>query len=197
MGYVKNTGYPEFNPKQAKKLVDEYKAAHGGEFSVVLEHTNDPANTAEAEQIKQQLAEVGIDATLKQDDQTAFIAAAVGGDFSIMLWRNHPGNDPDQNYHWWAPGSILNFGKINDPEMQALMDQARSSSDPAERKRLYEDVNRRFGEQVYNVWAYDSEWTIAGQQGVEGFAGPPLPDGGGKPLFMYGRHPLLGISVSQ
>ena len=196
-GYVKNTGYPKYNPKQAKKLAEEYKTAHGGEFSVVLEHTNDPANTAEADIIKQQLAEVGIDATLKQDDQTAFIAAAVGGNFSIMLWRNHPGNDPDQNYHWWEPDSILNFGKINDPEMQALMDQARSSSDPAERKRLYEDVNKRFGEQVYNVWAYDSEWTIGARQGVKGLAGPPLPDGNGKPLFMYGRHPLLGISVPQ
>ena len=42
---------------------------------MVLEHTNDPANVAEADIIKQQLAEVGIDATLKQDDQTAFIAA--------------------------------------------------------------------------------------------------------------------------
>jgi peptide/nickel transport system substrate-binding protein len=197
LGYLKTTGYPKYNPKKARKLVQDYKTANGGEFSVVLEHTNDPANVAEADIIKQQLAEVGIDATLKQDDQTAFIAAAVGGNFSIMLWRNHPGDDPDQQYHWWQPDSILNFGKINDPELQTLLDQARSSTDRAERKRLYEQVNRRFGEQVYNVWAYTSEWTIAGQKNVKGFAGPPIPDGGGKQMFLYGRHPLLGISVSQ
>ncbi len=197
LGYLKNPGYPKYNPEKAEQLVQDYKDAHGGEFSVVLEHTNDPANVAEADIIKQQLDEVGIDATLKQDDQTAFIAAAVSGDFSIMLWRNHPGDDPDQQYHWWQPDSILNFGKINDPELQTLLDQARSSTDRAERKRLYEQVNRRFAEQVYNVWAYNSEWTIAGQENVKGFAGPPIPDVGGKQMFLYGRHPLLGISVSQ
>ena len=61
---------------------------------MVLEHTNDPANAAEADIIKQQLAKAGIDATLKQDDQTAFIIAAVSGNFSIMLWRQHPGKRP-------------------------------------------------------------------------------------------------------
>ena len=42
---MKDPGYPKYNLKKAKKLADEYKAAHGGEFSVVLEHTNDPSTT--------------------------------------------------------------------------------------------------------------------------------------------------------
>jgi peptide/nickel transport system substrate-binding protein len=196
-GYLKNPGYPKYNPKQAKKLADAYKDAHGGEFSVVLEHTNDPANVAEADIIKQQLAKVGIDATLKQDDQTAFVVAAVSGNFSIMLWRQHPGSDPDQQYPWWQVGSTVNFGKFDDPELQALLDQGRAETDPAARKKIYEDVNRRFAEQVYNVWAYNSEWVVASNKSVKGLAGPPLPDKGGKPIFLYGRHPLLGISVSQ
>ena len=55
LGYVKNPGYPtKQNVAQAKKLVKQYKAAHGGQFSVTLLHTNDPANTAEAELMKQQ-----------------------------------------------------------------------------------------------------------------------------------------------
>jgi peptide/nickel transport system substrate-binding protein len=196
-GYLKNPGYPKYNPTEAKKLADTYKAAHGGEFSVVLEHTNDPANTAEADLIKQQLAAVGIDATLKGEDQTAFVVAAVTGNYSIMLWRQHPGSDPDAQYQWWANGSVLNFADFVDPELQALLDQGRASNDPAERKKIYQDVNKRFSEQVYNVWAYYSDWTIAAQKNVQGLAGPPLPDGGGKPLFLYGRHPLLGISLSQ
>jgi peptide/nickel transport system substrate-binding protein len=193
MGYVKNTGYPGFNAKQAKKLADQYKAAHGGQFNIVLEHTNDPANTAEAELIKEQLAKAGIDATLKQEDQTAFIASAVGGNFSIMLWRNHPGDDPDVNYVWWQTGSLVNFGKIADPELQSLLDQGRQTEDPAKRKQTYEQVNKIFGKQVYNVWAYYSDWVIASEKNVEGIAGPPLPDGGGQPAFVYGRHPVVGM----
>jgi peptide/nickel transport system substrate-binding protein len=196
-GYLKNPGYPKYNLKEAKKLAAEYKAAHDGQFSVVLEHTNDPANTQEAELIKQQLAKAGIDSTLKQDDQTAFIVAAVTGNFSIMLWRNHPGDDPDVNYQWWETGSALNFGKIADPELQSLLDQGRQSTDPAARTKIYEQVNQRFASQLYNVWAYNAAWTVAANKQVAGLAGPPLPDRGGQPLFLYGRHPLLGISVSQ
>jgi peptide/nickel transport system substrate-binding protein len=196
-GYVKNPGYPKYNLKQAKKLVADYKTAHGGNFDLVLEHTNDPANTQEAELIKQQLSKAGINATLKQDDQTAFITAAVSGNFSIMLWRNHPGDDPDANYQWWETGSLLNFGKFADPELMQLLQQGRSETDPAKRKQIYQQVDKRFASQLYNVWSFYDNWLIATKKDVQGLMGPPLPDGGGQALFIYGRHPLLGVSLSK
>jgi peptide/nickel transport system substrate-binding protein len=198
IGYTKNPGVPEYNLKQAKKLASEYKAAHGGEFSVVIEHTNDPANTQEAELIKRQLAEAGIDSTLKQDDQTAFILAAVSGNFSIMLWRQHPGDDPDAQYYWWNTGSTLNFGKFDDPTMQSLLDEGRAETDAKKRKKIYLDVNKRFASQVYNVWSYYSDWVVGANEDVQGLTGPPLPDGGGKPaVLLYGRQPLLGLHVTN
>jgi peptide/nickel transport system substrate-binding protein len=198
IGYVKDPGFPKYNLKEAKKLASAYKAAHGGQFSVVLEHTDDPANTAEAELIKEQLAKAGIDGTLKQDDQTAFVLAAVGGNFSILLWRQHPGDDPDAQYYWWNTGSTLNFGKFNDPTLQGLLDQGRTETDPAKRKQIYTDINKRFASQVYNVWAYYADWVVAAKPKVQGLTGPPLPDGGGKPaVLLYGRQPLLGLSVNK
>ena len=198
IGYVKDPGFPKYNLKQAKKLASDYKAAHGGQFSVVLEHTNDPANTAEAELIKQQLAKAGIDATLKSEDQTAFVIAAVSGNFSIMLWRQHPGDDPDAQYYWWNKGSTLNFGKFDDPTLQSLIDQGRSETDPAKRQKIYRDVNKRFASQVYNVWAYYADWVVGANKKVGGLTGPPLPDGGGKPaVLLYGRQPLLGLYLTK
>ena len=196
-GYLKDPGFPKYDVKEATKLADQYKAANGGQFSVVLEHTNDTANVAEAEVIKEQLAKAGIDATLKQDDQTAFISAAVTGNFSVLLWRQHPGDDPDGQYQWWFDGSLLNFGKFSDPTMQGLLDQGRASNDAAARKTIYQNVNKEFASQVFNVWLYYSQWMIAGQKNIQGFAGPPLPDGGGQAMFLYGRHPLLGIYKTQ
>ena len=198
IGYEKNPGFPKYNLKAAKKLAADYKAAHGGQFSVVLEHTNDPANTAEAELIKEQLSKAGIDSTLKQDDQTAFVIAAVGGNFSILLWRQHPGDDPDAQYYWWNTGSTLNFGKFNDPTLQGLIDQGRTETDAAARKKIYQQVNERFASQVYNVWAYYADWVVGAKKNVQGLTGPPLPDGGGKPaVLLYGRQPLLGLSVTK
>jgi peptide/nickel transport system substrate-binding protein len=198
IGYLKDPGYPQYNLKEAKKLASAYKAAHNGEFSVVLEHTNDPANTQEAELIKEQLAKAGIDSTLKQDDQTAFILAAVSGNFSVLLWRQHPGDDPDAQYIWWNTGSTLNFGKFNDPTLQGLLDQGRTETDPAKRKQIYQDVNKRFASQVYNVWAYYADWVVGAKKNVQGLTGPPLPDGGGQPaVLLYGRQPLLGLYVTR
>jgi peptide/nickel transport system substrate-binding protein len=198
LGFLKNPGYPKYDPKQAAKLAAAYKAAHDGQFSVVLEHTDDPANTAEAEIIKQQLSKVGIDSTLKQDDQTAFILAAVSGNFSVLLWRQHPGDDPDADYPWWQTGNLLNFGKFNDPTLQGLLDQGRAETDQAKRKQIYQQVNQRFASQVYNVWAYYAQWVIGAKKNVQGLAGPPLPDNGGQPaLLLYGRHPLLGVWLKK
>ena len=120
----------------------------------MLEHTNDPANAEEAQVIKQQLAKAGIKATLKSEDQTAVITSAVTQNFSIMLWRNHPGEDPDTQYLWWYErgSTLLNFGKINDPTLQTPLDQGRSEPDEAKRKAIYEQVNQEFTKQVYNVW---------------------------------------------
>jgi peptide/nickel transport system substrate-binding protein len=192
-GYLKKTGFPNKNLDESRRLVEEYKATHGGSFEVTLEHTDDPENSDEAQLIQQQLTEVGIDANLRQDDQTAFINQALLGNFSILLFRSPTAGDPGTYYPFWQQGSLLNFGKFADPTLQGLLDQARSEPDPATRKQIYEQVNQRFGEQVYNVWSYFVTWVIASRPDVNGLAGPPLPDGGGKPAFLYGRHPVLGL----
>ena len=43
------------------------------------------------------------------------------------------------------------------------------------------------------MWAYYADWTVGAKKTVQGLAGPPLPDGGGKPEFIYGRHPCRHV----
>jgi peptide/nickel transport system substrate-binding protein len=196
-GYVKDPGFPKHDLAGAKQLVDAYKAAHGGQFSVVLETTNDPENSQEAQLLKEQLSKASIDATLQIEDQTALINTALSGKFSILLWRNHPGDDPDTQYVWWYKGSPINFGKFDDPQFQGLLDQGRSTADAEQRAQVYEQIDKEFASQVYNVWAWYVTWVIAAKPNVQGLAGPPLPDGGGSPLFIYGRHPVTGIWIKK
>jgi peptide/nickel transport system substrate-binding protein len=197
MGHLANPGYPKFNLAKAKQLVKTYKDAHGGEFNVVIETTNDPENSAEAQLIKQQFSKAGINGTLQQEDQASLINTALGGNFSLLLWRNHPGDDPDGQYVWWTETSPINFGKFKDPQLQSLLDQGRSETDPAKRKAIYEQVTKIFGQQVYNLWSYWEQWDIASNPKVQGLMGPPLPDEGGTAEFLFGRHPLLGIWVKR
>jgi peptide/nickel transport system substrate-binding protein len=197
VGYLKNPGFPQFNLAKARKLVAAYKAAHGGQFHVVVESANDPENSPEAQLIKEQLAKAGIDGTLQTEDQSSLINTALGGNFNLLLWRNHPGDAPDVNYVWWYTGSPINFGKFDDPQLQALLDQGRGEADPVKQQAIYSQVNKIFAKQVYNVWSYYDNWLIVGRSNVRGLAGPPLPDGGGQPAFVYGRHPLLGIWLAN
>jgi peptide/nickel transport system substrate-binding protein len=111
-----------------------------------------------------------------------------------MLFRNHPGGDPDTQYVWWHSGSPVNFGKIDDPEIDKALEEGRSESDPAKRAEIYENMNRRFAEQVHNIWWNWSLWTVASVPTVHGILGPDLTDMEPFPGLATGN-PVSGIWV--
>ena len=93
-----------------------------------------------------------------------------------MTFRNYPGGDPDQNYVWWyGDGNPVNFGRWDDPELNALLDEGRQTPDPDERKRIYQDVNRRMATEVHGMWAWFTPWAVVTAPEVHNILGPPLP----------------------
>ncbi|HEY8057166.1 MAG TPA: ABC transporter substrate-binding protein [Acidimicrobiales bacterium] len=184
MGYLEDTGYPAYDPEAAAAIVEEYEAANGPiEFS--YRTTADPDNALTVELISQNLADVGIDVTIDQTEQGEFIQQAVIGNFEVFTWRNHGGIDPETERVWWHSenadpiGEVaLNFGRFQDDVIDENLQVLRESQDEAERTAAAENINRRFGEQVYNVWADWSFWIMAYQNDVHGVRTPlVLPDG--------------------
>jgi peptide/nickel transport system substrate-binding protein len=196
-GYMSNAGYPAFNLKKAQALVTKVKAAHGGQFNVTFLTTTDPDNIQEAQVLKQMVEKAGMSATIAQFDQSGLINEALGGNFSVLLWRNlHGGSTqfPDADtYPWFSNTSPVNFGKFKDDQTQALLDQGRQAQNPADIKRIYSQWNKLMAKQVYILPGWFVNWTIGYQPNVT-VTLPPLPDGQGKPLFVYGRIPVLGLS---
>ena len=200
-GYLKDAGYPKFNVKKAKSLASKVKSADGS-FSVILGTTTDPENSREAQLMKEQLGKAGIDAEIAQFDQATLINKALSGDIDVLLWRNlHGGytNSTDSdNYPWWAnadTGNLINFSKFNNPDTQALLEQGRGESDKAAITKTYQDFNKAMAQNVYILPVWYVSWTIGYSPDVK-LTLPPIPDGQGKPLFVYGRIPVLGISKS-
>jgi peptide/nickel transport system substrate-binding protein len=192
VGYVRQPGFPAHDLKRARSLVRQYKSTHGGKFAAVLETDTDVQNQAEAQLVQAQLERAGIEVTISVGDETGFVNAALGGQFGILQVANHQGDDPDQNYGWWSSTSPANFGHFDDPTLQALLDEGRSEVDPQKRRKIYEAINRRFAEQVYNLWAYYYSSTIVAKRRIHGLDGALLPDQGGRQLFIN-VHPLSGI----
>jgi hypothetical protein len=62
-------------------------------------------------------------------------------------------------------------------------------------RKTYQDFNRAMAKGLYLLPMWYVNWTIASQPGVK-IAFPPLPDGGGKPAFVYGRIPVLGLRAA-
>jgi peptide/nickel transport system substrate-binding protein len=198
-GYLKDAGIPEFNLKKAKELAEKVKAANNGEFSVrILADTSDPSNIDEAQLLQQQLEAAGIDTELPPAaNQASFITDAVAGNFGMFLWRNlHGGNDKYIDvdmFPWFGEKSLVNFGRISDATLEQALNDGREAEDIADLKEAYKTANRQISENVYILPMWYVDWTIVSTKDTK-VTLPNLPDGGGKPLFVYGRIPLLGLS---
>jgi len=194
LGNLEDTGYPEYDPEQAKQLLDEYKEEKGiDEVEIAYTTTTDPANLQTAELLKQFWEQVGFSIPLAQIEQGQFIITALTGDFEMFGWRNHGGVDPDAQRIWWhsetadPPGALaLNFGRIRDDVIDENLDTIRQSQDEAEVKEAAEAINRRFGEQVYNLWTSWTTWGIAKKPDVNGLDAFELPDGQGPTIYGNG-----------
>jgi len=191
------TGARHRDLERARALADQYEEEHGQPIRFEYLTVNDPENLAIAQLVKEQQSEAGIDVSIRSVDQPTLINEALAGSYTGMGFRQHPGGDPDTQYVWWHSGSPVNFARINDPEIDALLDEGRVETDPAKRTKIYQDLTREFAKEYYNLWSWYTYWAVGYQNDVKGVTGPPLPDGSGRPFALFaGVIPVLGISQS-
>jgi peptide/nickel transport system substrate-binding protein len=201
LGHLDDTGYPTFDPDGARALVDEYEAENGP-AQIVFTTTSDPTDFQSAQLNQQFWEDVGIDVTLDQIEQSQLIATALRGEFEAFDWRNHGSIDPDAQRPWWISDNALpigelalNFGRIDDEVIDENLDIVRESNDLAERRSAAEAINRRFGEEVYNLWTDWALWVIPHQARVHGVSTPiALPDGGQAAPFGQGFTGAINVT---
>lgn len=192
-GYLEDTGFPDFDPERAEELVADYQGRTGRPFEFTYAHASDEDNLRAAQFIQEQLAEAGIAVNLQAREQAALINTALGGDWDAMAFRNFPGGVPDGNYVWWHSDSPANLGRIDDPEVDALLDEGRSELDETASEQIYQNLNRRLAEQVHFVWLDWTLWSIGAQPDIEGIMGTTLPDGAEPSSGLATGHATSGI----
>ncbi len=195
VGYLEDTGYPAYDPDRAAELVQEYARTTGQplEFTLTIPNTEEPIQIAQL--LQKQVEAVGAKMNVKTVEQATLITQAIAGDFQAIAFRNHPGGDPDSNYVWWYGGSPLNFGRFDDPEINALLDQGRVEADPDKRQEIYADINREFAKKHYDLWLIWNDWVVATADNVHGIEGPPNPDGSGPFPGLADTHSLAGTWI--
>ncbi len=179
--YVK-TDFPSNDVAKGKALIDAYKADHPGDVTVELGTTPVPANTATTALLAQQWGRCGVTVQLKTTSQSQFILDAATGQYTSNLWRQFAASDPDGDYQWWiganAVGPLtLNFARLNDPQINTALDQARATPDEAVRKSAYATLQKRQTELVPYIWLAHTQWAIGAAKNIRNITNVALPDG--------------------
>ncbi|MDE0579297.1 MAG: ABC transporter substrate-binding protein [bacterium] len=195
-GYLEDTGFPGYDPGTGSATI-----ARLGVSSVDLGTTNDPANLLSTELIATMWNDCGLDVNITQVDQAELITNAVFGNFSAFLWRQHEGFGVAPERTWWhskfGQGIALNFGRINNPAIDAALDEVLTTTDPDRLRELAEDINRAFGESAHYIWFYNSNWLFATYDHVHGVDNLTLDGGARHERIFSGRVFLTETWIEQ
>lgn len=120
-----------YDPDRARELLAEAGYPDGFEITVVSNTVTIYQRLAEV--IQQQWGEIGID--VEVEASTDLTRERREGEFEVMVEPFEAGRpDPTVFFeNYYAPDGRLNFGALEYPGVDELIDEARSSTDPAER----------------------------------------------------------------
>jgi ABC-type transport system substrate-binding protein len=179
------TGYPSFDLSKAQQLVNQYKADHGGQapaFTVGV--TNTPKDLERGQLMQSMWNKAGMQVQISQTEQSQFILNALLGKMQVYSWGQFASADPDFNYIWWnsstaSPvGSLaLNIARNKDPQIDQSLAVGRTSTDQATRATAYQNVAKRFAQDIPYLWLDREVWLYSAKPTVMNFAGGTLPDG--------------------
>ncbi len=183
--FYTSVDYPKYNPTQAKALVQQY-TRDKGPLRFELGSTTSPIAVQANQFMQQQFQAAGMQVTLTQVQQDEFISDALGGKHQAYNWRQFGAVDPDLNYIFWSPTTIfpapinlaVNMARNTDPQMETLLQQGRTTSDKAERAKVYQKVAQQFGKDIPYIWLDRAIWSVIAASKVQNFNNPTLPDGG-------------------
>ncbi|WAJ27320.1 ABC transporter substrate-binding protein [Antarcticirhabdus aurantiaca] len=173
--------YPH-DPERAKALLAEAGVTQATlRFLVPQGGSGMLEPVAMATAIQADLAAVGLTAAIETFEWNTYLSTvnpglAGKGDMAAMAWMT---NDPDTLPFLTLRADALpenggfNSGYYTNPDVDALLDKARRSTDQAERGRLYEEVQRLVHDDA--PWLFVANWkqTTASTAAVQGFKPEP------------------------
>ena len=144
--------------------------------AVVLTATNSPDIQQVAEVIQSMAAEAGFDLKIRVTEFATSLKQAEDGAYQLFLIGWSGRSDPDGNsYSFQTCGSPQNNAGYCDKEVDAAHQEARTKSDPAERKKAYEKVAAKFLTEGSILYLYHPQVLVAHTDKVEGYK--QMPDG--------------------
>lgn len=187
-GYA-GSGVYEFDQEKAKALLAEAGYADG--FACTLYVNDNQGRVEVCQAIQAMLKEIGIDVKIEIQEFGTFISNTTGGahDMAYFGWVTST-KDGDYTYysleHSSQQGAAGNRTFINDPEVDALVEAARTTTDVEARMAAYTELSAKLKEIANNAPILYEAITAGGSNKVEGFVLDPI-----------GYHDLSNVKVAE
>ena len=172
--YQASVPIPKRDVAKAKALLAE--AGVKTPYALELMVPNNPETRQLAEVIQAMTKEAGFDVKIRITEFATSLNTAEKGDFDAYLLAWSGRTDPDGNlYSFHSCKGPLNYGKFCDPAIDALLDKSREISDPAERKKVFEQIAAKTIREGSILYLYHRKYFFPHTTKLAGFK--PMPDG--------------------
>jgi peptide/nickel transport system substrate-binding protein len=171
--YAKGLPVPKRNVERAKALLKEAGVTNPS-FTLVTPTTSDAQRLALVVQAMSR--EAGFDVKIQAAEFATSLNMADKGDFEayVLAWSGRA--DPDGNlFSFHGCKQPLNYAGYCDAETDKLLAQSRTLRDPAERKKVFEQIAARVMKERPIVYLYHRNWLWAYNAKLSGVRN--VPDG--------------------
>lgn len=175
-----------FDQELASQLVQEVVAEEpelvdgDDKIPVTLSVIERAVDKAQAEMIKEMADAVGFNVTIEVLERAAWVAKLVstpgqeGGVFEFATMRNPVGPyDPDLDWRtFYYSGGGFNVAHLDDPAIDAMLNQAATTYDEEVRLELYNGLQQAAFDDPWYGYLWQQNWNWAMQVTLENFSEP-------------------------
>ncbi len=172
--YQKSIPIPKRDVAKAKALLKE--AGVTTPIAIDFMVPQGVENKAVSEVVQSMAAEAGFDMKIRVTEFASSLKAAEAGDYQAYFIGWSGRTDPDGNlYTFHACKAANNYGGYCNAEVDKVLNEARTFSDPAKRKAVYEPAAKTLLSEGHIIYLNHRKVLIAHSTKLEGFV--PVPDG--------------------
>ena len=171
--YAKNVPVPKRDVERAKALLKEAGVPKPS-FTLITPTTSDAQRLALV--VQAMTREAGFDVKIQSTEFATSLNLADKGDYEayVLAWSGRA--DPDGNlFSFYGCKQPLNYPGYCSAETDALLNQSRTLRDPAERKKVFEQIAARVLKERGIVYLYHRNWLWAYSPKLSGVRS--VPDG--------------------
>lgn len=166
-----------YDPERAKELLAEAGYDESNPLKVEFTCMDDSRMIPIAEVVAEQLRLVGVEATIERYERAAWLnKVRTEHDYLLALMNTAAQyNDADYLYGLYHSQYVggRNWGDVNDPELDALLESGRSETDKAQRDEIYRKVVERMDEMQYAPAILQMDQPYFYNASLQGFVANP------------------------